>query len=58
MDRLTDLVVENTGQTMATDVTVRFDPPLVSTLNEVMAWEESGIFDNGLATLPPANASR
>jgi hypothetical protein len=50
---LSHVVVENIGKTMARDVTIRFDPPLESTLRKPWAWEESSLFIEGLPMLPP-----
>lgn len=48
------LVVENVGQTVATDVHFEVDPPLVSTIYEpVTAIGEIGFLKNGIPTLPP-----
>ncbi|HVF12699.1 MAG TPA: hypothetical protein VNA87_06400 [Actinomycetota bacterium] len=44
---------ENIGRTLATDVRVRFDPPLTSTLPQPWSWERSSLLRDGLPSMPP-----
>lgn len=50
---LTNLYIENIGQTVARDIRLSFDPPLASTMERPWAWEESMLFSDGIPTLPP-----
>jgi hypothetical protein len=50
---LLDLVVENTGSTVATDVRIVFDPPLRSTMNTRAADVETPGMPATLSSLPP-----
>lgn len=50
---LTELVVENVGSTMASDVRIEFEPPLASTVGRPWGWEESTLFTHGIPTLAP-----
>lgn len=47
------LTVENIGRTVARDVSIRFDPPLMTTLSKPWAWEESTLLTDGIPLLPP-----
>jgi hypothetical protein len=54
-----DLVVENVGHTAARDVCVRFEPPLVSTMdNAEFARADPYFLREGIPTLPPGIAYR
>jgi hypothetical protein len=57
-DVVIDLEVRNTGLTVARDVHIVFDPPLVSTLSRPWPWEESTIFTEGIPTLAPGRVHR
>ena len=53
---LMNLVIRNTGQTLAKDVLVRFDPPLQTTLSEANGqfWtEKSSLIREGIPAMPP-----
>lgn len=47
------LTIENIGKTVATNVKVRFEPPLASTQKRPWEWEESSAFTQGIPLLPP-----
>ena len=52
--RILNLVIRNTGQTLARDVTIRFDPPLRSTLDaEGFPPAKFRALLNGIPVLPP-----
>lgn len=52
--RILNLVIRNTGQTLARDVTIRFDPPLQSTLDaEGFPPAKFKALANGIPALPP-----
>jgi hypothetical protein len=52
--RILNLVIRNTGQTLARDVTIRFDPPLRSTLDtEGFPPAKFRALVNGIPALPP-----
>lgn len=56
-----DLIIRNTGSTVATNVKIVFDPPLASTLNENDAryrLSEAAIITKGIPTLPPGREYR
>lgn len=55
---LTDLVIENVGNTVAHDVQVEFSPQLASTRQQPWSWEGSSIMQNGIPTLPPGKLIR
>jgi hypothetical protein len=54
------LVVRNLGRTVARDVTIAFDPPLKSSLQDQWQFylpiEETKIFKSGIPTLPPGKS--
>lgn len=53
---LMNLVIRNTGQTLAKNVKIRFSPPLQTTLSEDDAQfllPESSLIKDGIATMPP-----
>jgi hypothetical protein len=52
------LTVENIGQTMAREVTIRFDKPLESTLAGPREIDESPLFHEPIPTLPPGKKIR
>lgn len=52
------LTIENIGKTVATDVRMRFDPPLASTQSRPWEWEESSTFTEGIPLLPPGKKLR
>jgi hypothetical protein len=58
VDWVTDLVIENVGQTVAYDVQMEFSPALASTREQPWSWEGSSIMENGIPTLPPGKSIR
>jgi hypothetical protein len=55
----TELVIQNVGETLAKDVRVFFDPPLVTTLdNDEMAIASSFALKEGIPSLPPGREHR
>jgi len=52
------VTIQNFGRTVATEVRVRFDPPLESTLAKPWAWEKSSLLRDGIPTLPPGKKLR
>lgn len=56
-----DLIIRNTGTTVATNVKVVFDPPLVSTMTETdgkYRLRDAAIITKGVPTLPPSREYR
>ena len=56
-----DLVIRNTGTTVATDVEFAFDPPISTTLGQKVPkyrLEDSAILSRGIPTLPPGKEHR
>lgn len=56
-----DLVIVNTGTTLAKDVRVAFDPPLRSTLterNQQYDLADAAIISHGIPTMPPGREFR
>lgn len=58
VDWLTEIVIENTGRTAARDVSVSFQPPLVSTLGPPWPWDDSTLLRDGIKTLAPGQKVR
>ena len=53
-----DLVVKNTGPTMARDVTIDFDPPIRSATEHDTPIAELKVFKDGIPTLAPGKEYR
>ena len=58
VDYLTHLRIANTGTILARNVTMKFNPPLSSTLSRPWPWENSPLFDDGIPTLAPGKEIR
>ena len=52
-----DLVVTNIGSTMARDVSIEFDPPMVTSKDHTDIYQLKA-FDKGISTLPPGKEFR
>lgn len=50
-----NLVIENVGKTLATDVRMEFDPPMTSSMSNEQGYRfaEAPLFKNGIPSMPP-----